>query len=117
MQSLEIVGGGSKRALGRPTRTDHALDLGALRGIVDYDPAELVLTARTATPMAEIEGQLKAHRQMLAFEPPDWRACSPTVARPAIASPRWAASSPATWPVPGAFALAPPGTTFWDLQR
>jgi glycolate oxidase FAD binding subunit len=72
-QSLEIVGGGSKRALGRPPRTDHTLDLGALRGIVDYDPAELVLTARSATPMAEIEGQLKAHRQMLAFEPPDWR--------------------------------------------
>jgi glycolate oxidase FAD binding subunit len=72
-QSLAIVGGGSKRALGRPTRTDHTLDLGALRGIVDYDPAELVLIARTATPMAEIEGQLKAHRQMLAFEPPDWR--------------------------------------------
>jgi glycolate oxidase FAD binding subunit len=72
-QSLEIVGGGSKRAMGRPLRTDHTLDLEALRGVVEYDPAELVLTARAATPMAEIEGLLKAHRQMLAFEPPDWR--------------------------------------------
>ena len=31
------------------------MSIKSLRGIVDYDPAELVLTARTATPMAEIE--------------------------------------------------------------
>ena len=72
-QSLEIVAGGSKRALGRPTSTEHTLDLAALHGIVDYDPAELVLTARAATPMVVIEAQLSAQRQMLAFEPPDWR--------------------------------------------
>ena len=72
-QPLEIVGGGSKRALGRAQRPEHALELGALRGIVDYDPSELVLTARAATPMAELARQLSAHRQMLAFEPPDWR--------------------------------------------
>ena len=72
-QPLEIVGGGSKRGLGRPERPEHALELGALRGIVDYDPAELVLTARAATPLSEVERQLAAHRQMLAFEPPDWR--------------------------------------------
>jgi len=72
-QPLEIVAGGSKRALGRPMRTDHILDLSALRGIIDYEPAELVLTAKAATPMAEIEAQLAAHGQMLAFEPPDWR--------------------------------------------
>ncbi|MBV8105313.1 MAG: glycolate oxidase subunit GlcE [Hyphomicrobiales bacterium] len=72
-QSLEIVAGGSKRGLGRPPRADHRLDVSRLAGIVDYDPAELILTARAATPMAEIEAELKAKRQMLAFEPPDWR--------------------------------------------
>ena len=72
-QPLELVGGGSKRALGRPARAEHELDLRRLAGIVDYDPAELVLTARAATPMAEIEAQLAARGQMLAFEPPDWR--------------------------------------------
>ncbi len=70
---LEILGGGSKRALGRPSRTEHTLDLSALCGIVDYDSSELVLTARAATTMTEIEDQLVAHHQMLAFEPPDWR--------------------------------------------
>lgn len=72
-QSLEIVAGGSKRALGRPPKGDHTLDLSRLSGIVDYEPSELVLTARAATPMSDIETQLRAHGQMLAFEPPDWR--------------------------------------------
>ena len=71
---LEIVAGGSKRALGRPARTDHTLDVSRLEGIVDYEPAELVLTAKAATPISEIETQLAARQQMLAFEPPDWRA-------------------------------------------
>ncbi len=71
-RSLEIVAGGSKRGLGRPPRSDHRLDVSRLAGIVDYDPAELILTARAATPMAEIEAELKAKRQMLAFEPPEW---------------------------------------------
>ena len=72
-QSLEIVAGGSKRGLGRPPRADHRFDVSRLAGIVDYEPAELILTARAATPLAEIEAQLDAKRQMLAFEPPDWR--------------------------------------------
>ncbi len=72
-QTLEIFAGGSKRGLGRPPRADHRFDLSRLSGIVDYEPAELILTARAATPMAEIEAQLEANRQMLAFEPPDWR--------------------------------------------
>ncbi len=72
-QPLEIVAGGSKRRLGRPPRADHRLDVSRLTGIVDYESAELILTARAATPMAEIETQLDAKRQMLAFEPPDWR--------------------------------------------
>ncbi len=73
-EPLDIQGGGSKRALGRPADAAHRLDLSALSGIIDYDPAELVLTAQAATPMAEIEEQLSKHRQMLAWEPPDVRA-------------------------------------------
>jgi glycolate oxidase FAD binding subunit len=71
-QPLEIIGGGSKHALGRPIQVAHTLDLSALAGIVDYEAAELVLTARAATPLAEIEAALAAKGQMLAFEPPDW---------------------------------------------
>ena len=72
--SLEIVGGGTKRALGRPMKTDHVLDVSSLNGIVAYEPAELVLTARPGEPLASINAALAENRQMLAFEPPDWRA-------------------------------------------
>jgi glycolate oxidase FAD binding subunit len=66
---LEPVGSGSKRAVGRPVAAD-LLDLGALAGIVSYEPAELVLTARAATPLSTIEQTLVANGQRLAFEPP-----------------------------------------------
>jgi glycolate oxidase FAD binding subunit len=72
-RSLEIVAGGTKRALGRPIKTDDVLDVSGLAGIVNYEPAELILTARPASPFAMIDKELAAHRQMLAFEPPDWR--------------------------------------------
>jgi glycolate oxidase FAD binding subunit len=70
--SLEILGRGSKRALGRPVQAARALDLSALSGIRSYEPPELVLTAAAATPLAEIEAALAAKNQMLAFEPPHW---------------------------------------------
>jgi glycolate oxidase FAD binding subunit len=73
-QSFEIVAGGSKRALGRPTKAGHILDVSQISGIVNYEAAELILTARPATPLAVIEAELAANRQMLSFEPPDWRA-------------------------------------------
>jgi glycolate oxidase FAD binding subunit len=72
-EPVELVGGGSKRGLGRPLQTAHTLDLSRLSGIRDYTPSELVLTAGAATPLAEIERALDSAGQMLAFEPPDWR--------------------------------------------
>jgi glycolate oxidase FAD binding subunit len=71
--SLEITAGGTKRALGRPMKTDHVLDVSGLAGIVDYEAAELVLTARPGEPLASINAELTKNRQMLSFEPPDWR--------------------------------------------
>jgi glycolate oxidase FAD binding subunit len=73
-EALELVAGGSKRGLGRPPQVPHAVDLSAFAGIAAYEPEELVLTAGAATPMSEIEAALAAKGQMLAFEPPDWRA-------------------------------------------
>ena len=69
---MEIVGAGTKRALGRPVLADDRLDLSALHGIVDYEPAELVLTARPGTALAEVERLLSEAGQALAFEPPDF---------------------------------------------
>ncbi|MBL4622312.1 MAG: glycolate oxidase subunit GlcE [Immundisolibacteraceae bacterium] len=39
-------------------------------GIIDYEPGDLVLTARSGTPLVEIEALLADHGQCLGFEPP-----------------------------------------------
>jgi glycolate oxidase FAD binding subunit len=69
---LEIVGHGSKRGIGRPLQAEHTLDLSKLTGVTLYEPAELVLSARSGTPLAEIEKLLADNGQQLAFEPMDY---------------------------------------------
>jgi len=70
-KTLEIIGHGSKRAIGRPLQVDMTLDLSGLAGVTLYEPEELVLSARAGTPLAEIEMLLAARGQRLAFEPMD----------------------------------------------
>lgn len=69
--TLAVRGLNTKQALGRPVEADHVLDLGGLAGILEYAPAELMLTARAGTPMADIRAALAEKGQHLAFEPPD----------------------------------------------
>lgn len=71
-QSIEIVGRGSKRAIGRAAQWNATLDVSGLTGITLYEPAELVLSAKAATPIAEVEALVAAHGQQLAFEPLDY---------------------------------------------
>lgn len=66
---LVIRGGGSKAFYGN-AGSGEILDTRALAGVVDYQPKELVLTARGGTPLAAIEALLAEQNQMLAFEPP-----------------------------------------------
>ena len=70
---LEVVGHGTRRGIGRPMQTEHALDLSKLSGVTLYEPEELVLAARAGTPVAEIEAMLAGNGQQLAFEPMDHR--------------------------------------------
>ncbi|MEP9377443.1 glycolate oxidase subunit GlcE [Aquabacter sp. CN5-332] len=69
--TLDVVGRGTRRGIGRSAQTDRTLDVSALSGVTLYEPEELVLSARAATPMAEIEALLAQNNQMLAFEPMD----------------------------------------------
>ena len=71
-KALEIVGAGTKRAIGRPSQTDLTLDLSGLTGVTLYEPEELVLSARAGTPLSEIEALVEKHGQELAFEPMDY---------------------------------------------
>ncbi len=68
---IELLGVGSKRTFGRPVDAAASVETTALAGIVAYEPEELVLTAKPATPLAVIEDALAERRQMLAFEPPE----------------------------------------------
>jgi glycolate oxidase FAD binding subunit len=71
-KTLEIVGHGSKRLIGRAAQWDMTLDLSGLSGVTLYEPAELVLSAKAATPLAEIEALVTVSGQALAFEPMDY---------------------------------------------
>lgn len=66
---LRIRGGGSKDFYGNAAAGED-FDVTGHRGIIDYEPTELVITARAGTPLAEIEAAMRGHGQMLGFEPP-----------------------------------------------
>jgi glycolate oxidase FAD binding subunit len=68
--TLAITGGGSKAAIGAPTAA-RPLDMTGFSGVMDYDPAELVLTVRPGTPLAEVKALVAGQDQMLPFEPFD----------------------------------------------
>ncbi|RCS24628.1 glycolate oxidase subunit GlcE [Phyllobacterium salinisoli] len=69
---VEVLGQGSKRAIGRFVQTEHAIDVSRLSGVTLYEPEELVLSATAGTPLAEIEALLGQHGQCLQFEPMDY---------------------------------------------
>ncbi|MBO9603735.1 MAG: FAD-binding protein [Novosphingobium sp.] len=67
---LSIAGGGSKAGIGRRV-VARELPMTGLSGVIDYDPAELVLTVRPGTPLAELVSLLAAKSQFFAFDPFD----------------------------------------------
>ncbi len=74
-QILRIRGGDTRRFLRADAVADadadgEPLDLREHRGVIAFEPAELVLTARAGTPLAEIEATLAEAGQYLPFEPP-----------------------------------------------
>jgi glycolate oxidase FAD binding subunit len=68
---LAIVGGNSKAFYGNTVNAEK-LDVTQHTGIVNYAASELVITARCGTPLREINNTLAEHKQMLAFEPPQF---------------------------------------------
>ena len=81
---LGIEGGGTRAGLGRAAQVEATLSTKRLAGITLYEPAELVISAKAGTPLAEIEATLAARGQMLPFEPMDHRALLGTDGEPTI---------------------------------
>ncbi len=68
-RSLRIVGGDTKAHLGQPINADAVLSTRDLRGIVNYQPTELMVSVAAGTPLAELEATLAESGQQLPFEP------------------------------------------------
>jgi len=74
-RKLCLRGGGSKVFYGGAEQGE-LLDLSVNRGIVAYEPTELVVTVRAGTPLAELQAVLAGKGQCLAFEPPHFGAAA-----------------------------------------
>lgn len=70
---LAIEGGGTRKFYGREI-IGKPLPLSGCQGIVEYNPSELVVTAKAGTKVDELSRVLGENRQMLGFEPPN---CQP----------------------------------------
>lgn len=68
---VAVVGGQTKKFFGRVS-TGTPLDVSRHRGVVNYEPTELVITARAGTPLTQIEQLLASQNQTLGFEPPHY---------------------------------------------
>jgi len=86
---IAIRGAGTRLGLGRPAQAARTLTTERLTGVTLLEPAELVVSARAGTPVAEVEQALGQAGQRLAFEPFDHRplyggtGAEPTILRPA----------------------------------
>jgi len=70
--SLEVVGSGSKRTIGKPLQCEKTMILSKLDGIIEYIPAELYIKVKAGTKMDKIINELKKNKQHLSFEPIDF---------------------------------------------
>ena len=68
-RALRIRGGGTKDFHGVALEGE-ILDTRGWSGVIEYDPPELVLTARAGTPITEVERTLAERGQMFAAEAP-----------------------------------------------
>jgi glycolate oxidase FAD binding subunit len=70
-QPLEIIGHGSRRAIGQPMATNAVLDLSALNAVISYEPNELIITVEAGAPLADVMSLIDSKNQQFAFEPMD----------------------------------------------
>jgi glycolate oxidase FAD binding subunit len=70
-QPLEVIGHGTKRAIGHPMATNAVLDVSVLNAVTSYEPNELIITVQAGAPLADVQSLIDAKNQQFAFEPMD----------------------------------------------
>ncbi|MFN8571618.1 MAG: FAD-binding oxidoreductase [Gemmatimonadaceae bacterium] len=66
---LRIVGAGHWLGAGRPVDESQALDVSQLKGVVEYTPGDLTLTALAGTSLEELDAVTQPHGQWLTLDP------------------------------------------------
>ena len=66
---LRITSGGTWLDAGHPVAAERALDLSRLRGVTEYVPGDLTLTALAGTTLDELRQITAEHRQWLPLDP------------------------------------------------
>ena len=69
---FEIIAAGTRRSAGNPMAQLPMLDVSGVGGIIEYQPEELIVTARPGTKLAELKAVLAQKNQCLGFDPVDW---------------------------------------------
>ena len=82
--TLAIIGNNTRSGFGNRIEATQTLSSRNITGIVAYNPAEMVMTVKSGTPVADVEAALSASNQMMAFEPMDQRAIMATTGEPTI---------------------------------
>src|SRR5258708_941497 len=70
-QPLEIIGHGTKRAIGHPMATNAVLDLSALNAVTAYEPNELIITVQAGVPLADLHAPIDSQKHQFPFQPMD----------------------------------------------
>ncbi len=76
-EGLAVVARGAGRALGLgnpPRRADLVLELTRLGAVREYVPEDMVATVEAGLTLGALASHLASQRQMLALDPPAWRA-------------------------------------------
>ncbi|HEU6443166.1 MAG TPA: FAD-binding protein [Microvirga sp.] len=81
---LSLSGQNTKAEMGRPNQTDASISSRGLTGVTLYEPAEMVISAKSGTPVSEVMRTLAEKGQELPFEPMDYRPLIGTRAEPTI---------------------------------
>ena len=64
---IELIGGGSKKKIGKQLQCAKTLNLSQLNGIIEYLPEELYIKVKASTPIAQIEDELKKKQSTISF--------------------------------------------------